>query len=611
MEKKHAEQVSQIANLIWKIADDYLRNNWGEKTKNREVILPMITLRRLDLVLEPTKQAVLERKKILDSKGIQNQSSALCKASGHAFYNTSPFCLKDLTSRTKSQQLLDDFKEYLNGFSENVQDIIWKFDFLHLAERLADAGILSGIINEFVSSQIYLGMDDVLDSKGNVLYYGMDNHMVGTLFEEVLRKFNDENNEAAGAFFTPRDVVELMADLIFTPISDKILDGTYVVYDGACGTGGMLTVGEQRLNELAEASGKNLAVHLFGQESVGSTYAICKADLLIKNKGGQADNIYHGSTLSNDGFAGKSFDFMLSNPPFGTSWKNDAENMSKRLGEEPDLYSRFVIPYEGGELDMIPRSSDGQLMFLANNVSKMKTGTKLGSRIAEVHNGSSLFTGDAGSGESNFRRYIFEQDLVEAIIALPENIFYNTGIATYIWILANKKSPERKGKVQLIDATSFKTSLRRNMGKKNCEVDAEGRKRIMELYASFADSEYSLVLPNEAFGYQKVTVERPLRDEAGEIIRDKKGKPKADSALRDTENIPLLYDGGVDAYMEKEVLPFVPDAWVDESKTKIGYELSFTKYFYKPEAQRDIAEIAADLRRLEEESAGMLKGILE
>jgi len=250
-------------------------------------------------------------------------------------------------------------------------------------------------------------------------------------------------------------------------------------------------------------------------------------------------------------------------------------------------------------------------MFLAYNVSKMKKGTKLGSRIAEVHNGSSLFTGDAGSGESNFRRYIFEQDLVEAIIALPENIFYNTGIATYIWILANKKSPERKGKVQLIDATSFKTSLRRNMGKKNCEVDAEGRKRIMELYASFADSEYSLVLPNEAFGYQKVTVERPLRDEAGEIIRDKKGNPKADSALRDTENIPLLYDGGVDAYMEKEVLPFVPDAWIDESKTKIGYEVSFTKYFYKSEAQRDISEIADDLRRLEEESAGMLKGILE
>jgi type I restriction enzyme M protein len=400
-----------------------------------------------------------------------------------------------------------------------------------------------------------------------------------------------------------------MADLIFTPIAGNILDSTYSCYDGACGSGGMLTVAEERLVELAAKKKKKVSIHLFGQEIQGETYAIAKADLLLKGEGAQADNIFFGSTLSNDNNSVREFDFMLSNPPYGKSWKVDADKMG---GKKGIIDSRFIIPFEGdGEFNMIPRSSDGQLLFLLNNVSKMKKDTPTGSRIAEVHNGSSLFTGDAGQGESNARRYMIEKDLVEAIIALPEKMFYNTGIATFIWILSNKKEKKRKGKIQLIDATSIKTPLRKNLGDKNCELSDKDRKKILDLYLKFEENEYSRIFNLNEFAYWKITVCQPLYDKKGKIQKDKKGKPQADSELTDTEQIPFNYEGGIETFFEKEVKPYTKDAWIDEKQTKIGYEISFTKYFYKPIELRPLEEITADIKALEAETKGLLGKIIE
>ena len=604
MNQVQTAQVSRIANFIWSIADDCLRDVYV-RGKYRDVILPMTVIRRLDAMLEPTKEAVLAQKKLLDGAKIREQSEALCIASGQAFYNSSPFCLKDLVSRAKPQQLKADFIAYLEGYSPNVQEILRKFKFLGQIDTMIDAGILGMVVEKFVSPEINLSPRDVLDDAGEVKLPGLDNHMMGTLFEELLRRFNDENNEEAGEHFTPRDVVELMADLVFLPVADRIEDGTYLVYDDACGTGGMLTVGEQRLLELADQRGKRFSVHLFGQETVPETYAICKADMLLKGKGEQADHIFFGSTLSNDGFMGREFDFMISNPPYGKSWKSDEEKMG---GKKDISDPRFVVSHQGDELKILPRTSDGQLLFLANNVSKMKRSTKLGSRIAEVHNGSSLFTGDAGSGESNFRRYILEDDLVEAIVALPENFFYNTGIATYIWILSNKKEERRKGKVQLIDATSIKTPLRRNLGKKNCFVSPEQRRQIVDLLMRFEENEFSKIFPNEEFGYWKVTVEWPEKDDDGKVISGKKGKPQM---VLDTEMVPLRYPGGIEGFLRDEVLPFNPEAKVVPKKTAVGYELSFTKYFYKPAALRSLEEITEDIRALEREADGLLEEILQ
>ncbi|MEK6453282.1 HsdM family class I SAM-dependent methyltransferase [Caldifermentibacillus hisashii] len=394
----------------------------------------------------------------------------------------------------------------------------------------------------------------------------------------------------------------------FIPVSDKIKDATYSCYDGACGTGGMLTVAQDRLMELAEKAGKKVSIHLFGQEINPETYAIAKSDLLLQGQGDQADHIGFGSTLSNDQFPTYQFDFMLSNPPYGKSWKVDAE----KLGGKKDIMdSRFVTNFsDDPNFSMIPRTSDGQLLFLLNNVAKMKKTTELGSRIAEVHNGSSLFTGDAGQGESNARRYMIENDLVEAIIALPDNMFYNTGIGTFIWILSNNKAEHRKGKIQLIDATSLKSPLRKNLGKKNCEFTSEIRRQILDLYMAFEENEYSKIFDNNEFGYWKVTVLHPAYNEDGTIQKDKKGKPVVNKELTDTEQIPFTYEGGIEAFFEKEVKPFAPDAWIDEKQTKIGYEISFTKYFYKPIQLRTLEEITADIRSLEEETDGLLAEII-
>jgi type I restriction enzyme M protein len=700
-----------IANFIWGIADDVLRDLYV-RGKYRDVILPMTILRRLDAVLESTKQAVLDMKASLDEAGLINQDQALRQASNQAFYNTSKFTLRDLKARASQQQLRADFEAYLDGFSPNVQDILENFEFRNQIPRLSKADALGTLIEKFLSPDINLSPNPVLNSDNTIKHPGLDNHGMGTIFEELVRRFNEENNEEAGEHWTPRDAVKLMAKLILLPITNEIESGTYLLYDGACGTGGMLTVAEETLQQLAASHGKQVATHLYGQDINAETYAICKADLLLKGEGDAADNIVGGpehSTLSNDAFPSREFDFMLSNPPYGKSWKSDLERMG---GKEGIKDPRFVIEHAGDpEYSLITRSSDGQMLFLANMLSKMKQDTKLGSRIAEVHNGSSLFTGDAGQGESNIRRWIIENDWLEAIVALPLNMFYNTGIATYIWVLSNRKPEHRKGRMQLIDATQWYKPLRKNLGKKNCALSEEDIQRICDTFLAFVETKQSKIFPNETFGYWKVTVERPLRlrvdlaeesrtvfrkaceaaDElplanvvdgvaeaigAGpyvdfnvfvakveedadqhnvkltskrrKLLRDVLGKRdeqakkvikrvlkkgaeadpirgryakliegkeaiveyEADSELRDTEQVPLLEEGGIEAFIRREVLPYAADAWYDAETLKTGYEISFTRYFYQPQPLRTLDEIRSDIIALEKETEGLLGEII-
>ena len=600
---------NQIVSFIWGIADDCLRDVYV-RGKYRDVILPMTVIRRLDAMLEETKPAVLAMKKQLDAAKIDNQWPALCNAAGQAFCNASPFLLKDLTSRAKAQTLKADFIAYLDGFSPNVQVILDKFKFRNQIDTMVDADILGAVIEKFTSSDINLSPNPIYkDEEQTILKHpGLDNHGMGTIFEELIRKFNEENNEEAGEHWTPRDVVELMSDLVFMPIADKIKDASYSCYDGACGTGGMLTVAQNRLLTLAKRRGKEVAIHLFGQEINPETYAICKADMLLKGDGEEAEHIMYGSTLSDDQHASRQFDFMLSNPPYGKSWKTDAEKMG---GKKEILDTRFNTYLEGGDsMQMLPSVRDGQLLFLLNNVAKMKKDTPIGSRIAEVHNGSSLFTGDAGSGESNARRYLFENDLVEAIIALPDGMFYNTPLGTFIWVLSNKKSDERKGKVQLIDATEMKASMWKNMGKKNAELNPDIRKEIVRIFMDMDESKISHIYRNEEFGHWRITVVHPLYDENGTVMKDKKGRVQIDKAKTETEIVPFTYPGGIESYMRKEVLPYTPDAWVDEKKTQVGYELTFTKYFFEPRPIRDIDTIAADINDVIGQMSGVLSEVL-
>jgi type I restriction enzyme M protein len=648
-----------ITNYIWGIADDVLRDLYV-RGKYRDVILPMMVLRRLDTVLEPVKQAVLDMKANLDKAGITNQDAALRQAAGEAFYNTSPFTLRDLRNRSSQAQLKADFEAYLDGFSPNVQEILENFEFRNQIPRLSKADAIGTLIEKFLDSSVNLGPNPVLHGDGSVKYPGLDNHAMGTIFEELVRRFNEANNEEAGEHWTPRDAVKLMAELLFRPIADKIKPAPYLLYDGACGTGGMLTVAEETLKRLASEQGKAVTTHLYGQEINPETYAIAKADLILKGEGDEADHIIGGaewSTLANDAFPAMEFDFMLSNPPYGKSWKSDQERMGGKAGMRDP---RFIITHAGDpEYSLVTRSSDGQMLFLANLLSKMKHATPLGSRIASVHNGSSLFTGDAGGGESNVRRWVIENDWLEAIIALPLNMFYNTGIATYIWVLTNRKPAHRQGKVQLIDATAWSRPLRKNLGKKNCELGADDIARIVDCFMTFEETPQSRIFDNAHFGYSKVTVERPLRatgidpdaaytskeikalKEDGRISEDghpvikrihKPGKVaadplrgrfartiggksvvveyEADSNLRDTETVPLTEVGGIAEYIAREVMPHAPDAWIDEGKTAIGYEISFTRVFYKPQPLRTLADIRADILALEAETDGLLPAII-
>jgi type I restriction enzyme M protein len=757
---------NKIVSFIWGIADDVLRDLF-KRGKYPDVILPMCVIRRMDAVLEPTKKAVLEAKEMLDKAGITEQRAALCNASGQAFYNTSKFTLRDLKSRGNQQQLLADFEDYLNGFSANVQDIIENFKFRNQLTTLSKADALGTLINKFLDPEIDLSPT------------GIDNHAMGTVFEELVRKFNEENNEEAGEHWTPRDAVRLMANLVFLPIEDKIKSGTYLLYDCACGTGGMLTVAEDTLVTLGSKHKQDVKALLYGQEINPETYAVCKADMLLKGEGENAEHIVGGaewSTLSHDAFPALEFDFMIANPPYGKSWKKDLEAMG---GKEGVRDPRFKVTHNDEELSLITRSSDGQMLFLANMASKMNGKSALGSRIAEVHNGSSLFTGDAGQGESNIRRWIIENDWLEAIVALPLNLFYNTGIATYIWVLTNKKPEHRKGKVQLIDASQWFKPLRKNLGKKNCELSPDDIEKICKTFLEFKETPQSKIFANENFGYWKVTVERPLRlhsqltlkaieslrfasgdeelrsaiyeefgdevftnfskiapalekrlaewgndseaEEDEEETTSKKGLPEKkkkklldakswerdarlvdtamalrkdlgdkvyedhnqfrdlvdaaldkqnlklpaadlkqilkvaswrvetappviakvhkagktkpnplyglfeaqvkgksaiveyepDTELRDSEQVPLLEEGGIEAFITREVLPYSPDAWIKAKDTKLGYEVSFTRYFYQPQKLRTLDEIRDDIIAVEQEAEGLLDDLLD
>ena len=681
------EQFNKIVSFIWGIADEILRDVLV-RGKYRDVILPMVVIRRLDAVLEPTKEKVLKTKKKLDEQGFTNQEAFLCEAAGQAFYNDSPFLLRDLTSRPTVAKLKADFIAYLDGFSANVQEILQKFKFKTQIDTLIENDCLGALIEKFLDKSINLSIEDIKDKNGNVILPKLDNHAMGTIFEELIRKFNEENNEEAGEHFTPRDIVNLMANLAFEPVKDKLKDGTYLIYDGACGTGGMLTLAQEKLQHIGEEINKNFSISIYGQECQPETYAISKADLLLQGEGGAASNMAYGSTLSADGFNRMNFDFMLSNPPYGKNWKKDKELMSDEKGNISD--SRFVFSYNNNpEFSCITDVGDGQLLFLMNNVSKMVNNTELGSRIIEVHNGSSLFTGDAGQGASNARQYMFEQDLVEAIIALPLKMFYNTPLATYIWVLSNRKPERKRGKVQLIDATSMYEPLKKNLGDKNCYLTESHIKTITNLMIEFKNNEYSKIFLNEEFGYNKIYTERPLRlkvsindntinefklicsenkaeklyefilenkehfvaetndynefkaildnlakgniklaskdiklirqafctvDEKAKEVISKKNKDgsyeyEKDPDLSDTEQIPLLYEGGIEEYFKKEVLPYAQDTWIEQDKTKIGYELSFTKYFYKPTELRSLEEIESEISDIEKEAQELLQGV--
>ncbi|WP_069098645.1 type I restriction-modification system subunit M [Mesomycoplasma ovipneumoniae] len=718
-----AFEYNKLISFIWSVADDCLRDVYV-RGKYRDVIIPMTLIKRFDSVIEPKKANIMELKEMAEKQrsDVRKTLDIRVKRLKLPFYNISNFCLKDLRHETNKQNLKKNFEEYLNGFSENVKEILQKFDFNRQLEKMTDAGILGSVIEKFTSSELNLSPYDEINSSGDVIKKGLDNHAMGTLFEEIIRKFNEENNEEAGEHFTPRDVIELMADIAMYPIIDKIKDSTYTIYDGACGTLGMGTVAEERLKALAKENGKKVSIHLIGQEVNAETYAIAKADLLIKVKGGDtvSNNVYYGSTLSNDRTSGQRFDFMLSNPPYGKTWKTDLEILGKGRSDKKNIEdSRFVRKYkEQNDFRMIPDVSDGQLLFLLNNISKMKE-TEMGSRIVEVHNGSALFTGDAGNGASNARRFMIEEDLIEAIIQLPENMFYNTGITTYIWILSNRKEERRKGKIQLINANSIKTTLRKNMGKKNCEFSKADREFILNQYLNFEENEYSKIFLNDEFGYYKVVVERPLRqavlcnaenlkeieeklkkigafsekinkkiledsfikgttasikeleksenlkaylevlklmksderyldyaafekefnkhlkkknikgvsldkfvstglldnmiirDENAAIQKDSKGNVIVDPNLRDTESIPMTFEGGIEEFIKKEVLPYHADAFVDESKTQIGYEINFTKYFYKAKELERVEDIVSRIKELEKQSDGLMASILE
>lgn len=584
-------QHNTIVNFIWSIADDVLRDVYT-RGKYRDIILPFTVLRRLDAILEPTKEAVLQMHEKLNTMKIDNQAPQLRKVSGYVFYNTSKYTFKKLLNEPGN--IRQNLETYLDGFSSDVQDIISKFKLRNQLETMEEGNITFPLIEKFCTSTINLSPKPVLDKDGNVVMEGLTNLGMGYVFEELIRKFNEENNEEAGEHFTPREIIKLMTHLIFDPIKGKIKDGTYLIYDPACGSGGMLTEAEHFALEINPKA----TFHLYGQEVNPETFAICKADMLIKEE--DPDKIAFGSTLSNDGFSNLQFDFMLSNPPYGKTWKIDQPAI---VDKKEIIDHRFKIG--------VPRVNDGQLLFLMNMVSKMKKDSELGSRFATIHNGSALFTGDAGQGESEIRKYLFENDLLEAIIALPNDLFYNTGIPTYIFVLTNKKDKKRKGKLQLINVTAdhFNAKMRKPLGKKRVQFDANHINTITKLFLDFEPNEYSIILDNTDFGFHQITVHQPEKDEQGNIVLDSKGKPKSDTKLKDSENIPLK--DSIDDFFATEVLPFVPDAWYNDIETKIGYEINFAKYFYQYQAPRSLKEITKDILAIEQETENLLKDIIE
>ena len=568
--------VNEKANLIWAIADKltgvYKPHEYGK------VILPFTVIRRFDCILAKTKKAVLKKNESMP-KDMPMRNDFLKKASGYQFYNTSKYTFETLLD--DSSNIEANFRNYINGFSENVSQIIEKFKFDNEIQTLADKNLLYIVIQEFTTPKADLHPDKI------------SNLEMGYIFEEIIRKFSEAHNEDAGQHYTPREVIELMVNILFTKDDDILTRNVAkTIYDPACGTGGMLSVAEDYLKKL-----NNSATLLpFGQEINDETFAICKADMLIK--GNDADNIKNGNTLSDDKFKNQQFDYILSNPPFGREWKND----KKAVEDEAKLGA-------GGRFGAgLPSVGDGQMLFLQTAIAKMKDKSQGGSKVAIIHNGSPLFTGDAGSGTSEIRRYILENDLLETIIALPNDIFYNTGIATYIWVLSNKKEKRRQGKVQLINANSMYEKRRKSLGNKRNDIPKECIDEITKLYADFKETELSKIFDTEDFGYSKIVVERPQKDEKGKIIL-KKGLPVADTSLRDTENVPLKQD--IDEYFKREVLPYAPDAWIDKSKTKVGYEIPFTRYFYKYVPPKPAEDIMKEIKELEKSLKSSIEQICE
>ncbi len=604
------------ANLIWEVANllrgDYRQSDYGK------VILPMTVLRRLDSVLAPTKQKVLDYLPKVESLSDSAKDLTLNKVAGHNFHNRSPYNFEKL--KADPNNVAANLRNFINGFSASARDIIEYFKFDDHIEQMDDpqSDILFQVVKAFAEIDLA----------------NMGSMEMGYVFEELIRRFAEQSNETAGEHFTPREVIRLMVNLLFTTERGTLTKKGIVktLYDPACGTGGMLSVGEMHLCDKENGLNPDAKLEVFGQEINPESYAICKSDMLIK--GQNPANIKFGNTFTVDGLEDEKFDYMLSNPPFGVDWKK-AQKIIKEERENKGFSGRFGAG--------LPRINDGSLLFLQHMISKMKTTSPLppskggnGSRIGIVFNGSPLFTGQAGSGESEIRKWIIENDLLEAIIALPDQLFYNTGISTYIWIVTNKKSAERKGKIQLINATGSKDEelikegqrdfnrfwekMSRSLGNKRKQIPENGDEKgigfISKIYGDFEESEFSKIYPNKFFGYWRVTVEQPLL--MGQLKIDNKGKPKADSSLRDYENIPFLRkdkDGKlveqtIEEYFEREVKPHLPGAWIEHSKTKTGYEINFTKYFYEFKPLRSLAEIKADILALEEETFDLERGIL-
>jgi type I restriction enzyme M protein len=570
------KNVKESANFIWSIADilrgDYKQSDYGK------VILPLTVLRRLDCVLEASKEDVLKKFEQLKTTNIENLDPILNKTAGYNFHNRSNFDFNKLIADPNN--IASNLRNYINGFSEDAREIIEQFEFENQINKLDDNNLLFMIVKRF--QEIDLHPDTISSME------------MGYMFEELIRKFAEISNETAGEHFTPREVIKMMVNILFLNDREILTKKgiTKTIYDSCAGTGGMLSVAEEYLHEL----NPDARLEVFGQELNPESYAICKSDLLIK--GQNASNIKKGNSISEDQLSNQKFDYLITNPPFGVKW----EKFAKKVKEEHETLGH------GGRFGAgLPSVGDGSFLFLMHLMSKMKPD---GSRLAIVFNGSPLFSGSPSKtkNESSIRQWIIENDLLESVIALPNQLFYNTGISTYVWVISNKKPVERKGKVQLINAVDLYKKMSKSLGDKRNELSDDHIAEITKIYGEFKESGYSKIFDNKAFGYAKVTVERPERDAKGEIIKDKKGNPKPDSSLRDTENIPLTMD--MQEYMEKEVLPHVPDAWIDDSKTNIGYEINFTKYFYQYKPLRSLEEIRADILAIEQETDGLLKEVI-
>lgn len=566
---KHQE----LSSFIWNVCDDVLRGLFKQHEYG-DVVLPFVVLRRLDCVLEPNKDEIYKVYEEYKSK-VDDPSPIIKNTVKKEFYNHSKYDLVRLKSDPKNIYM--NFQNYINGYSKNVYEIIENFQLEKPVEKLNKSNKLYLLIDKFTEIDLHPSV--------------VDNHTMGQIFEELLRKFSEMSNETSGEHYTPRDIVKLLVSLVFSENKEDLIGEGKIrsILDPCCGTGGMLTIGKEWILENINS---NLDVLLYGQETIPQTYSICKSDMLIT--GGNPDNIILGSSLSEDGFQGEKFDYFISNPPFGVSWKSEEEFV---VNESNNPQGRFSVG--------TPRVSDGSLLFLQHMISKMNP---KGSRIGVVFNGSPLFTGDSGSGESEIRKWVIENDWLECIVQLPDSLFFNTGITTYIWILNNKKKSNRKGKLQLIDGSNLFKPMKKSLGSKRKEVSDEQRELILKTYLDFKESEISKIYPNHFFGYTKITIEQPLKVN-GEIVKDKKGEVKPDSSLRDYERIPLGED--IEEYFEREVKPHLPESWMDKSKEKnIGYEINFTKYFYQYKPLRSLEDLTKELLDLEKESDGLMNKLI-